>query len=669
MPASEDPARSAFPALAATPEDILGRLPAAAGRVLLAGQAGVGKSTLATNLGRALARQGRPCVCLGADPGSPGFGVPGAVCLGQWSEGGWRLTAVEGLCTLDAGRFRLPLVSAVQRLAAAHTAGTLLVDGPGVVRGIAGAELLVALAQAAQVDAVLVLVRDAALPLAQELSSLGVPVFAVQASSQACRPGKRVRARRRTALWDAYLAPAEERSLDLESLGRTGAPPPLDEPQAWPGRQVAVLAGHRTVAMGEVIALEGTVLRLRAPPFAASPSAIMVRDARRTAGGLLETAAPFAGERLQYLPAPEMAPFERAAAIGGPRLVGRVGEVTVALVNGVFGDPLLHLRLRHQRRSLLFDLGEGGRLPARIAHQVTDVFISHAHMDHIGGFLWLLRSRIGELPACRLYGPPGLAGHVEGLLNGILWDRVENRGPRFEVAEYHGDHVLSCRLRAGGSGCRDWTRRPAPDGLLLQDPAFRVRAVTLDHGTPVLAFAFEPHRQLNVRKDRLAARGLAPGPWLGELKAHLQAERTSALVTLPDGRAESAGRLGEDLILVSPGKRLVYATDLADSDANRRRLTALAAGAHTFFCEASFRVEDVDQARRTGHLTTRACAEIANQAAVGRLVPFHFSRRYLDDPAGAYEEIVAWCPRTAVPSAALLAQDATRAGLGEPDAD
>ena len=52
-----------------------------------------------------------------------------------------------------------------------------------------------------------------------------------------------------------------------------------------------------------------------------------------------------------------------------------------------------YLQLRHQGRSLLFDLGDGARLPARLAHQVTDVFISHAHMDHISGFQWLLRSR------------------------------------------------------------------------------------------------------------------------------------------------------------------------------------------------------------------------------------------------------------------------------------
>jgi glyoxylase-like metal-dependent hydrolase (beta-lactamase superfamily II) len=51
---------------------------------------------------------------------------------------------------------------------------------------------------------------------------------------------------------------------------------------------------------------------------------------------------------------------------------------------------------------------------------VSDVFISHAHMDHIGGFLWLLRSRVGPSPACRLYGPPGLADNIAGMIRGVL---------------------------------------------------------------------------------------------------------------------------------------------------------------------------------------------------------------------------------------------------------
>lgn len=653
IPGSNTP-NCPIPLLSDGSAEVLASLVVRYRRVLLFGQPGVGKSTLAAALGRILAGQGRRCGCLGADPGSPAFGVPGAVCMGDWQGGAWQLSALQALCTLDAGRFRLPLVTAVRQLAATPVPGALLVDAPGVVRGIAGSELLIGLVQAAAVAAVLVVMRGTSVPLADELSSLPVPAFAVRASAESSRPGKRLRARRRTALWDTYLNGATEHSLSVQTLRFAGAPPPWETAAAWVGRQVAIVDGSRTLAMGEVVAVDAASLRVRTPAFQGAPVTVLARDARRTAQGVLETEVPFVGERLHYLPPPEIGAVERKAAAGGLRLTGRVGQVTFALVNGVFGDPLLHLRLRHQRRSLLFDLGEGGRLPARIAHQVTDVFISHAHLDHIAGFIWLLRARIGELPVCRLYGPPGLARHIQGLLNGILWDRVGGRGPRFEVTEFHQGRLRHCRLEAGGSGCHDWSESRALNGVLLDETGFKVRALTLDHGTPVLAYMFQPTQQLNVRKDRLVARGLMPGPWLGELKQHVQAGNRTGSVSLPDGSVQVVGNLADDLIRITPGRRLVYATDLGDTDENRRRLTTFAADAHTLFCEASFLVADVDQARRTGHLTTRACGEIGNAARVGRLVPFHFSRRYLADPAVAYEEVAAICARTAVPDAPVL---------------
>jgi ribonuclease BN (tRNA processing enzyme) len=307
-----------------------------------------------------------------------------------------------------------------------------------------------------------------------------------------------------------------------------GTPPPLTVPDAWTGRQIALLEGERTQAMGEVVALEAGTLRVRLPATARVPATLLVRDAARLTDGRLGTAARFMADRLEYLPPPDIAPVVSANAVRGPRVVGRVGMLQVALVNGVFGDSLLHLRLRHQRRSMLFDLGEGARLPARVAHQVSDVFITHAHIDHIAGFLWLLRARIGEFSVCRLYGPPGLAGNIEGLTRGILWDRVGDRGPRFVVTEVHDTQLRRFRVQAGCRGAEPLDEQEAADGVLLAEPGFQVRAVSLSHGSPVLAFAFEPMQQINIRKDRLQAQGLDPGPWLGELKRHLQAGAIAA---------------------------------------------------------------------------------------------------------------------------------------------
>ncbi|PVV24960.1 MAG: hypothetical protein B6D74_04245, partial [gamma proteobacterium symbiont of Ctena orbiculata] len=335
---------------------------------------------------------------------------------------------------------------------------------------------------------------------------------------------------------------------------------------------------------------------------------------------------------------------------GGYRPMVQTGSASVLLMNGVFGDPQLHLRLAHQRRSLLFDLGDGTRLPGRVAHQVSDIFISHAHMDHICGFLWLLRARIGERESCRLYGPPGLATRIEHLIEGIHWDRIGDRGPRFEVSELDGDRLRRFVLQAGKPGRQHLGEKPVMEGVVLDENGFQIRAVTLDHGIPVVAYAFEPVMQINIRKERLLARDLEPGPWLTELKQLILQQRPESQLSLPNGEHATVKQLAEELTLISPGSKIVYATDLADTADNRDRLIALAEGAHTLFCESPFLQRDADQARRTGHLTTTACAEIATRASVRHLIPFHFSRRYEETPLQLYDEIAAHCPHVVRPT-------------------
>lgn len=619
-------------------------------RIVLFGPMGIGKSSLAAQLGTALAQQQQDCWCLSADPGTPAFGVPGAVSLAKWVKESWEVRAVAALCTLDAGRFRLPLVSAVRSLAQHLPDCLVLLDTPGVVRGVAGKELLDALVNAVAADAVLALTTETQPPpLLDELCALPTDIFVIRTPGKTARPGKRARARQRTAQWDAYLAGAHEQHYDLVTLHVTGNPPPREVPHTWVGRQIALLRANQTLALGEVVRLVDSDLLIRVTGEVQQADTLLLRDATRNPDGFLETAEPFAVEPYTYLPPADVVPAIEIST--GPRLVGRVGMLDVGLINGVYGDPLLHLRLRHQRRSLLFDLGEAVRLPARIAHQVSDAFLSHAHFDHIGGFTWLLRSRLGDYPVCRLYGPPGLAQHIQGFLQGVLWDRIADRGPAFEVMEFHGSRLQCFRLQAGYAQLQALDDIVVENDVLVHEAGFRIRGILLDHhGTEVMAYAFQPDKQINIRKDRLRARGLTPGPWLNALKQHLLTEDTAALIQLPDGSEVTAGSLAEELVIITPGKKLVYATDLADTPANRQSLIQLARHAHTFFCEAPFLEADADHALRNGHLTTRACGEIAHEAMVARLVPFHFSRRYLDTPALLYEEIARYCPRVLTPT-------------------
>lgn len=333
-----------------------------------------------------------------------------------------------------------------------------------------------------------------------------------------------------------------------------------------------------------------------------------------------------------------------------PQVAVRVGPAVASLVNGVGGDPLLQLRLVHEARSLLFDMGDTGRMALRSAHQVTDVFITHCHADHIGGFLWFLRSRIGHFPACRLFGPPGLVGHIAGMVQGLLWDRVEDRGPRFIVHEWHGDHLKRWRLDAGAGPPEPLEDLATPDGVIHRETEFRVRAALLDHGTPVMAYAWEPFGKLQVRKNALTEIGASAGPWLHDLKLALLKHRPDQLVSPGNGLTYRAEDLAARVLMQNAGEPVVYATDFADTPDNIGRMIDLARNAHTLFCEASFMVADEDQARRTGHLTTKATARIANAARVRQLVAFHFSHRYARRRSKVYAELARFTDRLMVPT-------------------
>lgn len=79
-------------------------------------------------------------------------------------------------------------------------------------------------------------------------------------------------------------------------------------------------------------------------------------------------------------------------------------------MNGVFGDPGVDIDLKFESRAVLFDIGDISRLPTRKVLRISDVFVSHTHMDHFAGFELLVRVRIrGAHAPERLEEPPGRA--------------------------------------------------------------------------------------------------------------------------------------------------------------------------------------------------------------------------------------------------------------------
>src|SRR5437867_7970577 len=189
------------------------------------------------------------------------------------------------------------------------------------------------------------------------------------------------------------------------------------------------------------------------------------------------------------------------------------------LVNDVFGDPALYVAFVDERRALLFDLGDLSALRPRDLLRLSQVFVTHAHMDHFAGFDQLLRVLLGRKPRLQIFGGPEFAAQVEHKLRAYTWNVVHRYEVELllEVCELAGDgHARWARF----SSRRGFAREEGPTlalagDVLHEEAAFRVRGRFVDHGIPCLAYALEEKARLRVASERLAALGVTTGAWLG----------------------------------------------------------------------------------------------------------------------------------------------------------
>ncbi|MEN0073586.1 MAG: hypothetical protein AAGC69_04340 [Paracraurococcus sp.] len=324
------------------------------------------------------------------------------------------------------------------------------------------------------------------------------------------------------------------------------------------------------------------------------------------------------------------------------------------LLHGRTGDPGLWLEALHQGEAILFDCGDLSGLAPRQLLRTGLLGVSHAHMDHWADFDRLLRLLIGRERVVQVVGPAGFAARLWHRLQAYTWNLVDRIAPvlAFEVTEVTAGPSWPRRRFRLQTGFRPEPLPPLPaaaDGTVLTLGALRLQAAVLDHGTPSLGFAVSEGMHVNVWRTRLEARGLPVGPWLTRLKQAVREgapDATPIAVAAPgteSGRAATILPLGalRDLVEVTPGQRLAYLTDFADTPANRVAAIALAQGADILFIEAPFAAADAAHARDRRHLTTQAAGEIARAAGARRIEPFHLSPRYEDGEARLLAEVAA----------------------------
>jgi ribonuclease Z len=315
------------------------------------------------------------------------------------------------------------------------------------------------------------------------------------------------------------------------------------------------------------------------------------------------------------------------------------------LVNGRTGDPALYIETLFERRAILFDLGDIAALSPRKVQRLEHVFVSHTHIDHFIGFDRLLRLLVGREKTLRLYGPEGFVAQVEHKLAGYRWNLVARYAVDlvFEVMEIAASgETRNARFRFKQAFAReDLGASRLTDNVVYREPGFHVATAVLEHHGPCLGFAVAEAAHINVWKNKLAEQGLAVGAWLRELKQAVLEDKPDDFSIFVTGTGEMPLSVLRGLVTITPGQKIAYVTDVADTARNREAIVVLARDADILFIEAAFAEADTALAAERAHLTTSAAGHIARAANVRRVEPFHFSPRYEGEDASMIAEVMA----------------------------
>jgi len=321
-----------------------------------------------------------------------------------------------------------------------------------------------------------------------------------------------------------------------------------------------------------------------------------------------------------------------------------------SLVNDPFYDPVLFIRFLYQSRAILFDLGDISELSARDMLKISHVFVTHTHMDHFIGFDLLLRIFLGRDKKLYLFGPNGFLKNIEGKLAGYTWNLVSKYITDFRIIgnEVRENQIIKreylCIKRF--ASVRE-EKRPFSK-ILLKEPAFIVETEILDHGgIPCLAFSIKENFHVNINKEKLNELGLPVGPWLSRFKEavyrDMSQEMDFSVRWEKEGKIIKEERISfqkllKEIAIITPGQKITYVTDVDGTERNIEKIIQLSKESDILFIEATFLDKDRDLAKKKSHLTAKQAGMIARMANVKRLVVFHFSPRYFEDPNAIIEE-------------------------------
>lgn len=306
-------------------------------------------------------------------------------------------------------------------------------------------------------------------------------------------------------------------------------------------------------------------------------------------------------------------------------------------VNGPFEDPCVFVRVMREKRAFLFDCGYINKLNTGDVQKITDVFVTHTHIDHFIGFDILLRALLRREYPLKIYGPANIIQCVEGKLHGYTWNLIKEYPLRIEVFEIDNGTIRHSGFCAENCFKRTDYGEKDFDGTALKESSFEVSAEMLVHQVPSLGYSLKEDFHVNIDKAQLERLGLPVGRWLSEFKNAIRENASSEKEFSISNKKYKMEEL-KNIAKITKGQKISYVMDSSMDNANIKKIINLAKDSDTFYCEAYFLEEDRQRALERHHLTAKTAGMIAREANVKSLIAMHFSPKYRSTPDAPVKE-------------------------------
>ncbi len=258
------------------------------------------------------------------------------------------------------------------------------------------------------------------------------------------------------------------------------------------------------------------------------------------------------------------------------------------------GRFLTSALVRREGELFLFDCGEGTQVSLKMLNlrwkQISSIFISHMHADHVTGLpgLLMLSSQVDRTEPLTIYGPARLADYIESSR---------------KILDMYINYEIRCI--------------PVEPGVIAECDEYHINCFPLKHTKQCFGYSIvEKERPGAFSVERALELRVPKGPLWGKLQRGEDVMNSEGVVIHP------SDVLGEK----RSGRKFSFVTDTMYFP----EIADYVYGSDILFCEAMFSDDLEADAREKKHMTARQAAMCARDGEVGMLCLQHYSPRYSD---------------------------------------